>query len=331
MSEFKFNCSNCGQHLSGDASYAGLQIVCPTCGKTVVVPTAPPPLGVTVAPIAPHAAVAARQPAPPPQQKTSGLAIASLVCSVGSLIILPLGFIPGIICGHMAKKKIAATPGLLGSGLAKAGLIVGYVALGLNVLAVIALTAFFLFFAVRMKQAAPYATRSPQTVSRTHPRAAAPAEKETTDTEPDGSGWAMNLAGVEFPSGAVTGRIQGQPFKMEKVTLQGGWLKFSEGKDFFADREMDVVLFENDVIRLSGRTFTVPKKEFGTNPHIWMKWKPEGENAPKQRCFTDRYALRLEFGQLSGGKLPGKIYLCLPDLEKSFVAGSFEVPVEKTR
>jgi hypothetical protein len=139
----------------------------------------------------------------------------------------------------------------------------------------------------------------------------------------------MKLAGVEIPSGPVTGRIQGQPFKMEKATLENGWLKFLEGKDFFADREMDVVLFENDPAKLSGRTFTVPKEESGGNPHIWMKWKEKGGNVPKQRNFMERYALRLEFGKLSNGKLPGKLYLCVPDTEKSFVAGTFEVQVKR--
>jgi len=64
---------------------------------------------------------------------------------------------------------------------------------------------------------------------------------------------------------------------------------------------------------------------------VYMKWKEEGGNAPKQRSFVNRYALRLEFGKLSGGKLPGKIYLCVPDKEKSFLAGTFEVQVNGSR
>src|SRR5437868_8215717 len=38
MSEFKFSCSNCGQHLSGDDSWRGMQIVCPSCTAAIVVP-----------------------------------------------------------------------------------------------------------------------------------------------------------------------------------------------------------------------------------------------------------------------------------------------------
>lgn len=65
---------------------------------------------------------------PPPlqqQEKTSGLAIASLVLGIlglcGGLI---LG-IPAVICGHLAKNKIKVS-GEKGAGMALAGLILGY-------------------------------------------------------------------------------------------------------------------------------------------------------------------------------------------------------------
>lgn len=326
MSELKFNCPRCGQHLSGDESYAGMEIVCPACGNQVIVPGAAPTRlaaagGPPPVPGAPSKAV------PRPSGKKCGLAIASLVCSIGSFIIIPFGFIPGIICGHMARKKIAATPGLLGAGMAKAGLIIGYISLGLNVLVAMAVAAFFFVFATRVRQAGLPAG-SPPSVTRSESGGSAPAESETTDTESDGSGWTMKLAGVEIPSGAVTGRVHGQSFKLEKVTLNHGWLNFAQGKEFFADREVDIVLFESDTSKLSGRTFTMPKEGFGITPQIWLKWKEPGRSVPKQRNFSQHYAMQLEFGQLSGGKLPGKIYLCLPDKEKSFIAGSFEAQVK---
>jgi DNA-directed RNA polymerase subunit RPC12/RpoP len=327
MSDFKFNCPSCGQHLSGDERYAGLQIVCPSCGKAVVVPAAP--AGAAAVRMVPPASGVPAPLAPRLPQKTCGLAAASLVCSIGALIVGPFGFIPGIICGHMARKKIAATPGLQGGGLAKAGLIIGYIALGITVLAVIAVMVFFFFIRARMQQMSPGGQFQPSVIS-TQSGGVEPAERETTDTEPDGSGWMMKLTGVAIPSAPVTGRIHGQPFKMEKVTLENGFLNFRQGSDFFADREIDVVVF-NDATTLSGRTFTVPKKEFGSSPHIWMKWKEAGQDMPKQKNFMDRYALRLEFGALSGGKLPGKIYLCVPDQEKSFVAGTFEAVVKDSR
>jgi uncharacterized protein (TIGR03067 family) len=39
--------------------------------------------------------------------------------------------------------------------------------------------------------------------------------------------------------------------------------------------------------------------------------------------------MRLDLGRRKDGRLPGKIYLCIDDEEKSFVAGSFEAEVEE--
>jgi hypothetical protein len=64
---------------------------------------------------------------------TSDLAIASLVLSLLSLTLPFLGFYPGalffiaaIVCGHIARRRCRRDPRLGGSGLALAGLIVGY-------------------------------------------------------------------------------------------------------------------------------------------------------------------------------------------------------------
>ena len=69
------------------------------------------------------------------QKKTAGIAITSLVFGILGLICLgPLGAIPAVICGHIAKSKIKASAGVLqGDGLALAGLILGYVSIGLMV------------------------------------------------------------------------------------------------------------------------------------------------------------------------------------------------------
>jgi DNA-directed RNA polymerase subunit RPC12/RpoP len=41
MSEFKFACPVCGQHITADASTSGGQVTCPTCFQKIVVPQAP--------------------------------------------------------------------------------------------------------------------------------------------------------------------------------------------------------------------------------------------------------------------------------------------------
>jgi hypothetical protein len=84
----------------------------------------------------------APQSSSPVPLRTSSLAVASLICSAGSFILIPFGFVPGIICGHMARHRLAQNLTLRGQGLAKAGLIVGYTALALYAVAVL------LFFAL---------------------------------------------------------------------------------------------------------------------------------------------------------------------------------------
>src|SRR5712672_2412427 len=41
MSEFKFACPVCGQHITADSSTSGGQLECPTCFRKIVVPQAP--------------------------------------------------------------------------------------------------------------------------------------------------------------------------------------------------------------------------------------------------------------------------------------------------
>jgi hypothetical protein len=75
----------------------------------------------------------------PPQygagQRTNGLAIASLVCSVAGVLTC-ISAPVGVILGHVAKKQIRET-GEDGDGLATAGLWVGYILSALGLLGII--------------------------------------------------------------------------------------------------------------------------------------------------------------------------------------------------
>ena len=41
MSEFKFNCPHCDQHLKADGGFSGRQIQCPNCDHLIRIPPAP--------------------------------------------------------------------------------------------------------------------------------------------------------------------------------------------------------------------------------------------------------------------------------------------------
>mgnify|MGYP001942745366 CR=1 FL=1 len=56
-------------------------------------------------------------------------ALASLILSICFVIIGPLGSIPGIICGRIALKKYRDLGISEGPGMAKAGVIIGWIGL----------------------------------------------------------------------------------------------------------------------------------------------------------------------------------------------------------
>jgi hypothetical protein len=60
MSEIKFACPQCGQHISGNEHWSGHQIQCPTCATTLTVPGALPPASVA------SVASVSKLPIPPP-------------------------------------------------------------------------------------------------------------------------------------------------------------------------------------------------------------------------------------------------------------------------
>ena len=72
--------------------------------------------------------------APPPN---SNLAIISLIAGICGLTILPLiGSVVAVITGPMAKREIAESEGALGGeGFATAGIVMGWISIGLILIA----------------------------------------------------------------------------------------------------------------------------------------------------------------------------------------------------
>jgi hypothetical protein len=68
----------------------------------------------------------------PPEPRTNGLAVASVACGLAQFAVGPLATIPAIVFGHMAQHQIKRT-GERGSGLALAGLLLGWGAVVLGI------------------------------------------------------------------------------------------------------------------------------------------------------------------------------------------------------
>lgn len=95
---------------------------------------APPPSGDRPDPGAPPPPY----PPPPyhpylPPRPTNGMALAAMIVSLASMFTCPLVGAVGIYLGNRARGQIAMT-GEQGDGMAQAGIIVGWIAIGLSIL-----------------------------------------------------------------------------------------------------------------------------------------------------------------------------------------------------
>jgi hypothetical protein len=88
--------------------------------------------------------------------RTEPFAIASIVCAVANFFgIFIIGAILGIVFGKMAQKNIAQNPALEGAGLARAGIIIGWVGLALVAAFLLLAIAFLGVFSVSTESDVP--------------------------------------------------------------------------------------------------------------------------------------------------------------------------------
>jgi hypothetical protein len=75
----------------------------------------------------------------------------------------------------------------------------------------------------------------------------------------------------------------------------------------------------------ANQTFNVSATNLVNNPRIILNWRSDNPKIPGAASYSKGYAMKLEFGDLADGQVTGKIFLCVPDTEQSFVAGDFSV------
>ncbi|MHB8534249.1 MAG: hypothetical protein ACYDBW_02250 [Sulfuricaulis sp.] len=135
----------------------------------------------------------------------------------------------------------------------------------------------------------------------------------------------------EIPSIPAKGEIHGMPFIVESSSIENGVLTLRLGKDVTADLEVRLMLSTPPWEVPAGKTFKVLGPAGAGAPQVVLAWKEPGQPAASEQKFTDKYKLLLDFGQEKNGKLPGKIYLTLPDEVKSNVAGTFDADIKGFR
>ena len=284
MSEFKFACPVCGQHITADSSSSGGQIECPTCFQKIVVPQAPASAETKF--ILSASQVSKPRPlpaeAPPPAAPVRSSPVREFLPTAGILLIL--------LC--------------------------------------VAGGAVYLF---RSKSSAPHADKK-QTKQETNQAAKQKVEPPAKSAYPIPTNivWSLDLTNASFPESAATGSIRGSGFLCERSTIEGGNLSLRQGKTWPPDLGLTVQIPLRPGENLNGKTIEVVPGQGQPVPRVILRWK-EDQQQPVRQNINEGYAMKLVFGQAANGRMPGKVYLCLPDDAKSFVAGTFDAEIRKPK
>ena len=152
----------------------------------------------------------------------------------------------------------------------------------------------------------------------------APVAPPASDTN-----WLLTLADAVIPEATVAGRIHGQSFIVERASFQNGVLTLRSGTrgqvEFGAQINFSGVTAES----LASQTLNVMTNA-DKAARVQLRWKDAAGTGQKDN-YDAGYAMRLEFGALANNHLPGKIYLCLPDAEKSYLLGTFNADTRKPK
>lgn len=355
MADIKFACPSCAQHITCDELWSGQQIQCPSCQGTLTVPSkpqvravgkpAPAPAADSLVPKPPAATklatqIPAQQPAqtgvkslpirnlaPPPPPKKNVLATIAKVAVV--LILLGVGGYFGWgFLRDWQQKANAETQKMAESA---DGGEVGHT--------------MELYEVLDATEPGGGGLGSLSQGSGPRQRSSGVGEEIPMPGD-DGSGgmtapkktapklpilpvtYTLSVQRAKIPEGQVNGKIAGTDFVAEQCRLDRAAtsyvLRFTQGNLASPDREIQIFLRLKSGETVSGQTFEVSPERTGvTAPQVVKVWKTNPRYAPQRKTFGTGYAMRLELGQISDGTLSGKIFLSLPDTEKTVIAGVF--------
>jgi DNA-directed RNA polymerase subunit RPC12/RpoP len=289
MSEFKYACPVCGQHMMCDSSQSGSVMECPTCFQKIVAPLAPADADSKFI-LTGTKFTEKKIPTTLANAAASGRITPEKTFPIGTVIALLL-LMMLLASAFLFREKIFK-PSASGAQ-------------------------------TNEMVSAPGETKGPANTKKPEkPPVVAPAASDTN--------WMLALGTNPIPDAPVAGRIHGQDFIVERAYFStNGILTIRTGTRGPVEFGLTVNFSGAQAASLSGQTINVIA-DADKAARVQLRWKNAGSEAQKAE-FTNGYAMRLEFGALTNYKLPGKIYLCTPDAEKSYLLGTFHASVPKPK
>jgi hypothetical protein len=280
MSEFKFACPVCGQHITADSSASGGQLECPTCFRKIVIPQAPSN------PDSKFIVSASEVGKPRPISTPNGGSTDAVQPARSGI---PIGLIVGVVVL------------LCGAGAAA-----------------------FVFRDKLFNRGTNVAQNNTNGPSKKK----APPEPKRVYPVPTNIVWSMELTNVSYPDAMPAGSVHGSGFQTERVILQGGTLHLRQGRSTPVDLGISIQFFAQLGEELSKKTIEITPDRDPPMPKVTLRWK-DAQDKAVTKTYPDGYAMRVEFGEAANGRIPGKIFISLPDDAKSFAAGTFVAEIRK--
>jgi DNA-directed RNA polymerase subunit RPC12/RpoP len=281
MSEFKYACPVCGQHIKCDSTQSGTTMECPTCFQKIVAPQAPatddPKFIITGTkvgerPIPAAVANAGAAPAPLPEKSSPAPVI----------VFIALFCVAAVVLFAFHGKIFKPSGGQVN---------------------------------------APGGPSTPGRPPPPKPVVVAPPAEDAR--------WMLNLEAATIPDLPAAGRIHGQDFIVERASFQNGTLTLRRGTRGPVDFGIIINFSGAQVGALAAQTINVTTNT-DEAARVTLRWDNDVNSGRVN--FDTGYALRLEFGLLDNNShMPGKIYLCTPDAEKSYLSGTFSIEVRKPK
>lgn len=359
MAEFKFSCPSCSQHIQLDELWAGHQIQCPGCQQTITVPTNPATQAPAPAPSGPRGA-----PGPPAVPSSTRLSkSAAPSASHGPAPAPQTRFTPGAAAAAKASAKPAQSKVVKIAGIG-AGVVALGVGLYFGIPYILSLNDKFahntreeakksdggemghIANLYNVLDATEPGGRGLSGMPKGHGPRMRPDGNDFPVVPPHATGasvsqpelpaltaiWSLDTVMTNLSQGRAAGKLAGTNFLVEAARVEpvgtAKVLHLLQGSANSADRDLFIYLHLSAGQGLSTQTWTVTKDMTGLGvPEVKKRWKVDPRFAPKLASYKTGYALKLEFGEVTNLAVSGRIYLALPDDEKSVVAGVFNAAI----
>jgi len=136
----------------------------------------------------------------------------------------------------------------------------------------------------------------------------------------------MNLTNVPIPNGEVVGSIHGNGFLCEHASFKTGKLSLRQGMPGTTDLGITISLGTLQAEQLVGKAVVVTPANPVPAPRVVLRWKDDHQEPVTEHIHAG-YAMKVIFGTVSAGRIRGRIFIALPDDQKSFVAGNFDAEI----